>query len=104
MFTILRELFISLIILSTLLTRSRLECREKQRTPSWTDRILWLSMKEREVSAENYTTHLDCSFSDHKPVSTILCLPVRSQVSFVADPSPELSSPSTRGFVGFDGR
>ncbi|GAA6062981.1 hypothetical protein JCM10212_005804 [Sporobolomyces blumeae] len=49
---------------------------EKQRVPSWTDRILWLSLERSKVSAENYQSHPECSFSDHKPVSAILNLPV----------------------------
>ncbi|GAA6010535.1 hypothetical protein JCM11491_006985 [Sporobolomyces phaffii] len=49
---------------------------EKQRVPSWTDRILWLSLKPGDVSTESYRMHPDCSMSDHKPVSAILRVPI----------------------------
>lgn len=50
--------------------------REKQRVPSWTDRVLWLSLKRGEISASSYESHPDCSISDHKPVSAVLRIPV----------------------------
>ncbi|GAA5965983.1 hypothetical protein JCM3765_004142 [Sporobolomyces pararoseus] len=49
---------------------------EKQRVPSWTDRILWLSLNQGEVSATSYESHQDCVISDHKPVSALLSVPV----------------------------
>ncbi|GAA5932015.1 uncharacterized protein JCM15063_001101 [Sporobolomyces koalae] len=49
---------------------------EKQRVPSWTDRVLWLSLKRGEISATSYESHPDCSISDHKPVSAVLRIPV----------------------------
>ncbi|XP_063150681.1 inositol polyphosphate 5-phosphatase K isoform X2 [Candoia aspera] len=55
---------------------------EKKRKPAWTDRILWRvkglpcsqpkeAPKERgvSVSLHNYTSHMDYSISDHKPVT-----------------------------------
>ncbi|GAA5913466.1 uncharacterized protein JCM6883_004396 [Sporobolomyces salmoneus] len=49
---------------------------EKQRVPSWTDRILWLSLNRGEVSAASYSSYDDCLMSDHKPVSAVLTVPV----------------------------
>ncbi|GAA5962330.1 hypothetical protein JCM21900_003091 [Sporobolomyces salmonicolor] len=49
---------------------------EKQRVPSWTDRILWLSLNEGDVVAESYISHPEVLLSDHKPVSAMLRVPV----------------------------
>ncbi|GAA6016682.1 hypothetical protein JCM10207_000146 [Rhodosporidiobolus poonsookiae] len=49
---------------------------EKQRVPSWTDRVLWLSIHENTVRCEKYSSHPEIVISDHKPVSALLKLPV----------------------------
>ncbi|GAA6050694.1 hypothetical protein NBRC10513_004222 [Rhodotorula toruloides] len=49
---------------------------EKQRVPSWTDRILYLSTRAAAVQVERYTSHPDVVMSDHKPVSAMLRLSV----------------------------
>lgn len=45
---------------------------EKQRTPSWTDRILWLSWHEGTIESLYYKAHHDVMLSDHRPVSSLL--------------------------------
>ncbi|KAM0750787.1 DNase I-like protein [Meredithblackwellia eburnea MCA 4105] len=45
---------------------------EKQRTPSWTDRILWLSVHDGSIKCEAYQSHPEVTLSDHKPVSAVL--------------------------------
>ena len=55
---------------------SEYDTSEKQRVPSWTDRVLWLSLERGEVTASAYASHDDCVISDHKPVSAILAVPV----------------------------
>ncbi|GAA5845905.1 hypothetical protein JCM9279_002419 [Rhodotorula babjevae] len=50
---------------------------EKQRVPSWTDRILYMGMRDDAVRAvERYTSHPEVVMSDHKPVSAMLSLSV----------------------------
>ncbi|GAA5852023.1 hypothetical protein JCM8547_000130 [Rhodosporidiobolus lusitaniae] len=49
---------------------------EKQRTPSWTDRILFLSIHERSVQCERYESFPEVGMSDHKPVAAVLRVPV----------------------------
>ncbi|GAA6054854.1 hypothetical protein JCM3770_004109 [Rhodotorula araucariae] len=50
---------------------------EKQRVPSWTDRILHLAMREDSVRrVEHYTSHPAVTLSDHKPVSALFTLSV----------------------------
>ena len=49
---------------------------EKQRTPSWTDRILWLSVHEGTTRTLSYASHPEISLSDHKPVSALLSVQV----------------------------
>ncbi|BGP28134.1 hypothetical protein JCM10295v2_007121 [Rhodotorula toruloides] len=49
---------------------------EKQRVPSWTDRILHLSTRTAAVSVERYTSHPEVVISDHKPISAMLRVPV----------------------------
>lgn len=47
---------------------------EKQRVPSWTDRILFISKKGNEIKPLNYNAVMDIFISDHKPVySTFAC-------------------------------
>lgn len=50
---------------------------EKQRTPSWTDRILWLSVHDGAVKSLKYTSHPEITLSDHKPVSSVFSLQVK---------------------------
>lgn len=49
---------------------------EKQRVPSWTDRVLWLSRTRGAVRALTYSSHPECVLSDHKPVSARLLIPI----------------------------
>ncbi|GAA5911997.1 hypothetical protein JCM8208_006453 [Rhodotorula glutinis] len=50
---------------------------EKQRVPSWTDRILYMGMRDDAVrTVERYTSHPEVVMSDHKPVSAMLSLSV----------------------------
>ena len=45
---------------------------EKQRVPSWTDRIQWLAIRPDAVDSAAYDAHPEVSLSDHKPVSGFL--------------------------------
>ncbi|GAA5862309.1 hypothetical protein JCM3774_004859 [Rhodotorula dairenensis] len=45
----------------------RYDTSEKQRTPSWCDRILWRTDKEEDVQCQFYR-QFDANMSDHKPV------------------------------------
>ena len=62
---------------------STFDTSEKQRTPSWTDRILWLSHTDSDTAEENRLQQstlnacLDISLSDHKPISATFDVPVR---------------------------
>jgi len=47
---------------------------EKKREPSWCDRVLWRG----EVTPQVYTSFLDLSQSDHKPVSLTFSTPVKT--------------------------
>ncbi|BGP35956.1 hypothetical protein JCM10296v2_007808 [Rhodotorula toruloides] len=49
---------------------------EKQRVPSWTDRILCLSTRAAALQVERYSSHPEVVMSDHKPVSATLQLSV----------------------------
>ncbi|BGO96216.1 hypothetical protein JCM10020v2_007953 [Rhodotorula toruloides] len=49
---------------------------EKQRVPSWTDRILYLSTRAAAVRVARYLSHPEVVLSDHKPVSATLQLSV----------------------------
>ncbi|BGP44054.1 hypothetical protein JCM10449v2_008111 [Rhodotorula kratochvilovae] len=50
---------------------------EKQRVPSWTDRILYLAMRDDSVlGVERYASHPEITMSDHKPVSALFTLSV----------------------------
>ncbi|GAA5970439.1 hypothetical protein JCM11641_001710 [Rhodosporidiobolus odoratus] len=63
-------------------TLSTYDTSEKRRTPSWTDRILWLSRRkgadQGAVVCESYESCGEVTMSDHKPVSAVLGLPVYS--------------------------
>ena len=50
----------------------RYDTSEKQRTPSWTDRIQWLSMQSLSTESIAYSSHPSIGLSDHKPVSSLL--------------------------------
>ncbi|KAF9191341.1 hypothetical protein BGZ50_009459 [Haplosporangium sp. Z 11] len=53
---------------------------EKRRVPAYTDRILWRSKDPAEDSVEPifYKSHMDLMLSDHKPVSALFKLKVRT--------------------------
>ncbi|BGP20914.1 hypothetical protein JCM10213_003541 [Rhodosporidiobolus nylandii] len=53
---------------------------DKQRVPSWTDRILWLSVHEKSVVCDRYDSYPGVVMSDHKPVSALLRVPVYTAV------------------------
>ncbi|GAA6030598.1 hypothetical protein JCM8097_006227 [Rhodosporidiobolus ruineniae] len=55
---------------------STYDTSEKQRVPSWTDRILFTSIHDGSVRCDEYTSHMDVVLSDHKPVSALLNVPV----------------------------
>lgn len=53
---------------------SQYDSSEKQRVPSWTDRILFRSKQKPDLSSLNYNSVMDVCISDHKPVySTFKC-------------------------------
>ncbi|GEQ66563.1 hypothetical protein JCM33374_g226 [Metschnikowia sp. JCM 33374] len=53
---------------------SNYDTSEKQRVPSWTDRILFRSRKGNDLKPLNYNAVMDIFISDHKPVySTFAC-------------------------------
>ncbi|GJN94692.1 hypothetical protein Rhopal_007783-T1 [Rhodotorula paludigena] len=56
---------------------------EKQRVPSWTDRILYLGMRRDSVRVldNTYTSHPNVTMSDHKPVSAMLAVSVYDVVA-----------------------
>ncbi|CAO3567765.1 unnamed protein product [Mortierella alpina] len=53
---------------------------EKRRVPSYTDRILWRSKDPEKDSVEPlyYKSHMDLMLSDHKPVSALFKLKVKT--------------------------
>ena len=70
---------------------SAYDTSEKERTPSWTDRILWFrpdkndnekstSVKEElpapSIEQKQYRSHMESVFSDHKPVSASFAVSV----------------------------
>jgi hypothetical protein len=65
---------------------------EKQRTPSWTDRILWLDNREETVTLRSYGACQSLVASDHKPVSAVFDVQVRAHTRAGAaiwlEPSP----------------
>lgn len=59
---------------------SEYDTSEKQRVPSWTDRVLFMSSKGLEgLEQLNYNSSMDIFASDHKPVYSTL----KSKVKFV---------------------
>ena len=50
---------------------------EKQRTPSWCDRILWRCKDDECATSLNYKRH-ELLSSDHRPVSSVFLLKVKS--------------------------
>ena len=66
---------------------------EKQRTPSWTDRIVWKRNPERML-LERYDSCRTVRTSDHRPVFAHFLVrvgrakPARQQVDASCDPSP----------------
>lgn len=60
---------------------SNYDTSEKQRVPSWTDRVLYKSKNPREFKQLNYNSPMDIFVSDHKPVY----LTFKSRVKFVDD-------------------
>ncbi|CAG8748871.1 8823_t:CDS:2, partial [Acaulospora morrowiae] len=50
---------------------------DKRRIPSWTDRILWRSIKSEWCKQLIYRSHMDIGISDHKPVSAVFELKLR---------------------------
>ncbi|SCV67135.1 BQ2448_5781 [Microbotryum intermedium] len=59
---------------------STYDTSEKQRTPSWTDRILWLSIKDEGVKCLEYKSCPEVLMSDHKPVTALLEVEVSTVV------------------------
>lgn len=55
---------------------SNYDSSEKQRVPSWTDRILYMS-KYRDLRQLNYNSIMDIFVSDHKPVFSTFSAPVK---------------------------
>ncbi|KAF0698310.1 Aste57867_11063 [Aphanomyces stellatus] len=51
----------------------------KQRIPSWTDRILFLSKNPKAIDLRAYESHMDIKTSDHRPVTAIF------DVAFVSE-------------------
>eukprot|EP00002_Diphylleia_rotans_P032145 TRINITY_DN6729_c0_g1_i1.p1 TRINITY_DN6729_c0_g1~~TRINITY_DN6729_c0_g1_i1.p1 ORF type:complete len:786 (+),score=180.68 TRINITY_DN6729_c0_g1_i1:77-2434(+) len=45
--------------------------RTKMRTPSYCDRVLWRSMKDRDITLVEYTSDPEIRTSDHIPVSAV---------------------------------
>lgn len=58
---------------------SQYDSSEKQRVPSWTDRVLYRSKRNNELKPLNYNSVMDVCLSDHKPVYSTF----RSKVKFV---------------------
>ncbi|KAJ9445199.1 Inositol-1 [Diplonema papillatum] len=67
---------------------------EKQRIPSWCDRILWKALSEETVIQEEYTSVQTVMTSDHRPVYSLFRIDARNQFvpDSVADP---LSTPAS---------
>lgn len=60
---------------------SNYDSSEKQRVPSWTDRILYMTNKEHEdeLNQLNYSSSMNINLSDHKPVFSTF----NSKVEFI---------------------
>lgn len=62
------------------------EKSEKQRTPAWTDRVLWRSRRGPQsttgpaVRQIAYSSVSGMTFSDHRPVHALFCIQVRHHV------------------------
>lgn len=53
---------------------SNYDTSEKQRVPSWTDRVVYRSTSDSKIESLNYNSVMDIYASDHKPVySTFSC-------------------------------
>lgn len=64
---------------------SQYDSSEKQRVPSWTDRVLYRSKRKSDLTSLNYNSVMDVCISDHKPVySTFKC-----KVKFVDEKKKE---------------
>ena len=53
---------------------SRYDTSEKQRVPSWTDRVLVHAATPRSWTIDEYDCQADVNLSDHKPVYAIISL------------------------------
>lgn len=51
---------------------STYDTSEKQRVPSWTDRIQWLAIRPEAVQSSTYAAHFGVTLSDHKPISSFV--------------------------------
>ncbi len=49
----------------------RYDSSDKQRIPSWTDRILFRAKVEQSLSLLSYSASMDTNWSDHKPVYAV---------------------------------
>lgn len=64
---------------------SQYDSSEKQRVPSWTDRVLYRSKRNNDLVSLNYNSVMNVCVSDHKPVySTFQC-----KVKFVDEKKKE---------------
>jgi phosphatidylinositol-bisphosphatase len=54
--------------------------RNDNRSPSWTDRILWLSKPPEDVEQLSYDCHSELMDSDHKPVTALFNVKVSARI------------------------
>ncbi|CAO1624140.1 unnamed protein product [Parajaminaea phylloscopi] len=65
---------------------------EKQRVPSWTDRVLAHSSpmanetSSRDIEIQSYQSHPEALLSDHKPVTALLEVPLKASATVPASP------------------